>query len=98
MQLSVERQDSDKPVAAGLQQAALEAIDAGVAIVDDAGRVMVSNRRFYSMLDRAGLLNSAHAGMDHGLLAGLPLGSVAPGLSQRPAQSRGPGGRVFEIS
>ena len=98
MQQSIERQDSDKLVAADLQQAALEAIDAGVAIVDDAGRVLVSNRRFFSMLDRAGLLSSVHAGMDHELLAGLPLGSVAPGLSERPEQSRGPGGRVFEIS
>lgn len=97
MQESVERQDNDRSVEKGLQQAVLEAIDAGVAIIDDAGRVMVCNRRFFAMLDRAGLLSSAHAGMDHGLLVALPLHAVAPALSNRPAQVRGPGGRVFEI-
>lgn len=89
---------SDKAGPVSLLMAALDAIDTGVAIVDDAGRIVVCNRRFFPMLDRAGLLASVYASMEQGLLAALPLTTVAPALSDRPAHLRGPGGREFEIT
>ena len=88
----------DEAGTTALLQAMLEAIDTGVAAIDDSGCLLASNSRFVSMLDRAGLLAPGHAGIQSGSLPGLSLDVVAPGLGARPPQARGPGGRVFDIS
>ncbi len=76
-------------------QATLEAIDAGIAVVADTSVPLTWNQRFYTMLDRAGLLVAPYAGKAADEVAQLPLDVAAPGLKDRPEQVTGPGGRVF---
>lgn len=87
--------DSD---AVALLQSTIDSVDAGIAVIGDAGSFLVANPRFFTMLDRAGLLARDLAGSPAQTLAGLPLDQVAPGLSDRPDEVRGPGGRVFSMS
>lgn len=89
---------NDGAAATALLPAMLEAIDTGVAAFDDQGCLLAGNGRFVTMLDRAGLLAPGHAGAEPDRLTGVSLDLFAPGLASRPAQVRGPGGRVFEIS
>ncbi len=84
--------------ATALLQAMLEAVDTGVAAFDDQGCLLAGNGLFITMLDRAGLLSPGHAGVEPDRLGGVALNDLAPGLADRPAQVRGPGGRVFDIS
>jgi signal transduction histidine kinase len=98
MQQSIDQRRTDQAGPEGRSAAALDAIDTGVAVVDDTGSIVVCNKRFFAMLDRAGLLAPVHATMEQGLLVAMPLNAVAPALSNRPAQVCGPGGRVFDIS
>jgi signal transduction histidine kinase len=79
-------------------RATFEAIDFGIAVIDDASVPLTWNRRFYTMLDRAGLLVAPFAGKSADEVSQVPLDEAAPGLKGRPEQVTGPGGRVFGIT
>lgn len=89
---------SDHEELATALRATLDAVDIGVAVIDDAGGLQTFNDRFFAMLDRAGLLAEGLSVKSAEELAGLSVAELAPELERRPEQARGPGGREFRFS
>jgi hypothetical protein len=89
---------SDHEELATALRATLDAVDIGIAVIDDAGGLQTCNDRFFAMLDRAGLLAEGLSVKSAEELAGLGIAELAPELEQRPVQARGPGGREFRFS
>lgn len=89
---------SDHEELASALRATLDAVDIGVAVIDDAGNFQTCNDRFFAMLDRAGLLAEGLSGKSAEELARLSVIELAPVLERRPEEAKGPGGREFRFS